>query len=632
MSQGFASNYRMHLLTLALIACFCAVGVRLVFVQVLNRDDLIKDMEKARRSISLEHARRGTILDAHGNLLATSKSEITIAIDPWMLEDYLDIYKKKPLRRSLELAEQRAARAKFAEVLGLSLAEVDEAFTPRMKAIPVEKDTRDGVADGLVKDRWVKLKEGVDEPTLDLLENIELPDPKSKTGKKKVKLQGLAYDRVYRRVYPSNGLAAQIIGYLNKEGTPVTGAENHFDLYLQGQDGWIESEKDGARRELAQFRSREVAAQDGNDVVLTIDSVVQHIIENELKTIAANFNPNFASIIVSDPKTGAILGMANYPSYDLNNYSKASPEQQRNYAVTDIVEPGSTFKIVAIGAALNDDLVTPSTVFNCGESTIQYRGRTIKLPKDDHEGHMLSVADITAQSSNRGAAQLGMLLGERRFYEYAAAFGFGQKTEFALGGEVRGILDDPKRWDGLTISRMPMGHAVAATPLQIHMAFATIANNGARLRPQIIKEIRDARGQVIRTFGPEKVQQVIKPSTAATVAQLLAGVVKEGTGKGFDIPGFEIAAKTGTTQKIIDGRYSNKHHVGSFVGFFPASRPEVVISVIVDDGRVNGGNAYGRAVAAPSFKHIAEQLIQYLDIKPVKQASLNLFAMQGVNP
>jgi cell division protein FtsI/penicillin-binding protein 2 len=456
----------------------------------------------------------------------------------------------------------------------------------------------------------------VDEPTFARIQQLNV--------------QGLTFERVYRRTYPSDGLAAHVIGYLNKEGVPVTGAEHNFDLYLKGQDGWIESEKDGARRELAQFRSREVPVQDGNDVVLTIDSVVQHIIEDELKSLGAKFNPRFATIIASDPQTGAILGMANYPSFDLNNYSKAPVEAQRNYAITDRIEPGSTFKIVALGAALNEGLVTPQTSFDCGSPTIDYKGRTIKLPKEDEPFGMLSVAEIVAHSSNRGAAQLAMLMGEQKFYDYARKFGFGQTTKFQLGSEVRGTLAPPAQWDGLTISRMPMGHSVDATPLQIHMAMSAVANGGALLRPQIIKEIRDNQGKVIRVFEPEKREQVIKPSTAAVLAQLLTGVVREGTAKGFDIPGFEVAGKTGTTQKLVDGKYVTNRHVGSFVGFFPASRPQIVLSVIVDDGKVPGGGiAYGRVVAAPSFRHIAEQLIQYLEIKPVAPASRNLLAMQG---
>jgi cell division protein FtsI/penicillin-binding protein 2 len=613
MSKGFASN-RLTLLALGVIACFMGVGVRLVFLQVVDRDELLQFVDRARRQIVVEHARRGTILDTHGNLLAMSRSELTIAVDPWMLVDYL-AEEKNEARRTRKRNEQEVRRAQFAALLGMPAADLEKIFEPKMRPVAIEKDKRDGTPDGLVKDRWVKLREGVDEPTFARIQQLNV--------------QGLTFERVYRRIYPSDGLAAHVIGYLNKEGTPVTGAEHNFDLYLKGQDGWIESEKDGARRELAQFRSREVPVQDGNDVVLTIDSVVQHIIEDELKTIGAKFNPRFATIIASDPQTGAILGMANYPSFDLNNYSKAPLEAQRNYAITDRIEPGSTFKIVAVGAALNEGLVTPQTTFDCGSPTIEYKGHTLKLAKEDEPFGMLSVAEIVSHSSNRGAAQLAMLMGEQKFYDYARKFGFGQTTKFQLGSEVRGTLAPPSQWDGLTITRMPMGHSIDATPLQIHMAMSAVANGGALLRPQIIKEIRDNQGKVIRVFEPEKREQVIRPSTAALLAQLLTGVVREGTAKGFDIPGFEIAGKTGTTQKLVDGKYVTNHHVGSFVGFFPASRPQIVLSVIVDDGKVPGGTAWGRVVAAPSFHHIAEQLIQYFEIKPVTPVSRNLLAMQG---
>lgn len=614
MSKGYASN-RLTLLAVGVLACFMAVGVRLVFLHVVDREELLGYVDKARRQIVVEQARRGAILDARGNLLATSRSEVTLAVDPWALVDYLDADKNE-IRRAKKAADERVKRAQLAGLLGVSSVEIEAAFTPRMRAKPLDADRHDGNRDGQVKDRWVKLREGLDEPTYSRIAALNI--------------RGLTAERVYRRVYPGGSLAANVIGYLNREGTSVTGVERHFDLYLKGEDGWIESEKDGTRRELAQFRSREVAARDGHDVVLTIDSVVQHIIEDELRDIAQQYNPTFATIIASDARTGRILGMGNYPSFDLNNYSKAPLEAQRNYAVTDIIEPGSTFKIVAAGAALDQGLVTPASTFDCGNPVINYRGRDLKLPKEDHPFGLLTVSEIVSHSSNRGAAQLAMLMGGDRFHEYAQRFGFGASTKFPLGGEVRGILEPPSRWDGLTITRMPMGHAIAATPLQIHMAMSAVANNGTLMRPQIIQEIRDSQGNIVRTFEPEKRGQVLKPSTAALLAQMLHGVVgPEGTAKGFDIPGFEIAAKTGTTQKIVDGRYVNNRHVGSFVGFFPASRPEIVLSVIVDDGKVAGGNAYGRAVAAPAFKHIAEQLIQYLDIKPVTPLTRNLVAMQG---
>ncbi len=615
MSKGFANN-RLTLLSLGVVACFMAVGVRLVYLQVIDRDELLRFVDKARRQIVIEHARRGTILDARGNLLATSRSEMTIAVDAWALDEFLRI-DKNPAKRARRAAEEQLKRVQLAALIGLPVAEVEKAFVPALRSIKVETDKRDGQVDGLTKDRWVKLREGVDEPTFDKIEALNI--------------RGLTAERVYRRVYPGNDLASHILGFVNKEGSAAAGVESKFDLYLKGEDGWIESEKDGARRELAQFRTREIPVKDGHDVVLTIDSVVQHMIENELRGIGAKYQPRFASIIVSDPQTGRILGMANYPSFNLNEYNKAPLDVQRNRAITDVIEPGSVFKIVAAGGALDQGLVTPLTAFDCSLTTINYRGRDRGLPKEDHDFGHLTVAEIISRSSNRGAAQLAMRMGEQNFYEYARKYGFGQLTGFQLGGEVRGMLEVPRNWDGLTITRMPMGHSVAATPLQIHMAMSTVANGGVRLRPQIIQEIRQANGTVIQTFSPEKVEQVLKPSTGALLAQLLHGVVadKDGTGYGFDLPGFEIAAKTGTTQKIVDGRYVTTHHVGSFVGFFPASRPQVVLTVIVDDAQVPGGKNYGRAVSGPAFQRIAEQLVQYLEIKPVTPATRSLLAMSG---
>lgn len=598
MSKGFASNVRMTLLAVGVLTCFVAVGARLVFLHVLDREELLKFVEKARRQIVVEHARRGAILDAKGNVLATSRSYIVLGADPEMLRE-----------------QDNAKWAELARLLGVNSLELDRTLRRGIAAAQLALAS----ADPETKEkrvRYLKLADEVDERVYDRI--MEL------------RIRGVYGSRGYKRAYPGGRLAAHVLGYINKENTPVSGAERHLDLYLKGQDGWIESEKDGHRRELAQFRTREVDPVDGHDVVLTIDSVVQNIVERELDSLASKYRPQFATIIVSDPRTGAILGMANYPSFDLNNFAKAPIDTQRNFAVTDIVEPGSTFKIVAAGAALNDGIVNAFTSFDCENPTVFINGKERRLPKEDHSMGTLTVAEIVSHSSNRGAAHLAIKLGAQRYYEYAKAFGFGEPTRYALGAEVRGILDEPKRWDGLTITRMPMGHAVAATPLQIHMAMSAVANNGALLRPQIIKEVRDTDGTVVRRFEAEKRAQVLKPSVAAELAQMLHGVVqKGGTGDGFDIEGFEIAAKTGTTQKIVDGRYVNNRHVASFVGFFPASRPEVVLTVIVDDAKVPGGLAYGRAVSAPAFKHVAEQLIQYLNIQPVRPAAHGLAALQN---
>jgi cell division protein FtsI/penicillin-binding protein 2 len=466
----------------------------------------------------------------------------------------------------------------------------------------------------------------------------------------KLGIRGVYGSRVYRRDYPHNEMAAHIIGYVDREERPVAGMEHYADFYLRGENGWLESEKDGKSRELAQFRTREVPAVDGFNVSLSIDATVQHIVEDELAKVAEQYQPQKATIIVSDPQTGFILALANYPSFDLNTFNKLTKDEQgrmRNVAVADEYEPGSVFKIVAASGALNDGLVTTRTEFDCTLEKIDYNGITRSLPREDvgdHFDHPLSVAEIIARSSNKGAAQLAMRLGDRRFYDYARAFGFGQRTGFPVGGEITGNLKAPEKWDSMTITRMPMGQSVTATALQMQQAMMVIASGGLLLKPQIIRQIRDSHGELVYTFGRIEERRVLSEQTAHTMAKLLEGVVStEGTARSAIIPGFECAGKTGTAQKLMpvtlpDGttalRYSMKDHVASFIGFFPASHPQVSIAVIVDDADAHcpGGVAKGAKVAAPVFKRIGERLIPYLDIRPTidNNEAKQAFAMGGV--
>jgi cell division protein FtsI (penicillin-binding protein 3) len=469
-------------------------------------------------------------------------------------------------------------------------------------------------ADGRREIKWVKLREDISEE-----QYAEI---------KKLGIKAVTGDRGYRRLYPNHQLAAHLIGYVNREERPATGIEAYADFYLRGQNGWSVGERDGRGRELAQFRTREVPHADGYSVVLSLDSNVQDVIEQELDYIAKKFQPIKATIIVSDPRTGFILGMANYPTFDLNAYNKVPKDElarMKNVAVADVYEPGSVFKIVAASAALEERLVTADRTFNCTLDKIDYKGRTLKLPADEHHWtHDLSVAEIISHSSNRGAAQLGMLLGEERFYRYARGFGFGQTLGFPIGDESRGIFLPPEKWNLVDITRIPMGHTIAATALQMHQAMSTIANGGVLLRPQIIQEIKDASGERVFNYTPTPIGRAVSERTARTMAALLMGVAtKEGTAPEAAIPGFDVAGKTGTTQKIIDGQYSEKHHVASFVGFFPAGAPQVAISVIVDDADAHAPNgvAYGAKVAAPSFKSIGEKLIPILDIKSANYAA-----------
>lgn len=615
MSKGFASNYRIVLLGLGVLASFGCVGARLLDLHVFERDRLMSYVERARRQIIVEPAKRGDILDDKGDRLATSRSLIVLGVDPQAL-----------------VAADQAKWPELARLIGMPVSELTRIFTTKTRIVPEQAtvseveavNAADAAETGPVGERlirWAKLSETVEESTYDQI--------------LKLGVKGVYGNRTYTRAYPHNQLAAHLIGFVNKAGEPAAGVEAFADFYLRGQDGWRESEKDGLRRELAQFRTREVDATPGYSVRLSIDSAIQHIVEQEIAEIVKNFNPSKVSVIVSDPHTGFVLALGNYPSFNLNEYNTLSKDEMgmmRNVAITDVLDPGSTFKIVAASGALNDGLVSPETRFDCSIDSIEYRGKPRRFMRDDHAfNHPLMVSEIVSHSSNVGAARLGMLLGERKLYDYARAFGFGEKTGFPFGGEVNGFLNPVEKWSGVDITRIPAGYSISATPMQIHYAMGTIASGGALMRPQIIRQVLDESGEVVYDFSGSVRRQVLSPKTAKEMAMMLQKVVsEEGTAAKAAIPHFELAGKTGTAQKLINGRYSERNHVGSFSGFFPASRPRVVMTIIVDDGKpANGRVGYGSVVAAPSFKRIAEQLIQYLDIKPVIEPTRNLLVMEG---
>ncbi|MDB6127468.1 MAG: Peptidoglycan glycosyltransferase [Verrucomicrobia bacterium] len=669
MSKGFASTYRIVLLSAAILVCFVALGARLVFLHVIDREELVRYVDKARRQIIVESARRGDIIDARGSILATSRSLIVLGVDPQSLRkedekkwsqladlvglplaelNRILLTKSRPAAPANALSSASPKASPGGLVINFSVqraaavtASVAEAKADAAAETPADDTVLDDNADekGERLVRWAKLSETIEESTYAKIQALEI--------------KGVYGQRIYRRAYPHNALAAHVVGYVNKEGEPAAGVERYADFYLHGRDGWREGERDGLRRELAQFRTRDVPASDGYSVKLSIDSNIQQMAEEELDAIAAKYSPEKATIIVSDPKTGFILAMANYPTFNLNDYNKVPKEQQgsmRNVAVTDMYEPGSVFKIVAASGALNEGLVTPATRFDCSQDKVDYLGRTRNMPGEDHHfDEPLSVAEIISHSSNRGAAQLAMKLGDQKFYDFARAFGFGQYTGFPIGGEIVGSMASPAKWDGLTITRMPMGQSVAATPLQMHMAMCVIASGGLLLRPQIISQINDASGEPVYRYDTVVKQRVVTAETARTMARLLMGVVSdrptrygpEGTAPAAAIPNYEVAGKTGTSQKYMPEVMPNgsirllpskKHHVASFVGFLPASRPAIAISVIVDDAdaRSPGGVAYGAKVAAPSFKHLAEQIIAYRNIEPVYPSSgRTLVALEG---
>jgi len=561
------SPWRLRAIGWVLGVCFVIAIGRLYYLHVIAEPQLQEISQQNRVRLETHPAKRGEITDRNGELIATHQTRFVMGIDPVAYEP-----------------SSTPKLSKLAKILDIDMSTLTQATTQTNR-------------------RWVKLKEGIDESTYDKIE--------------KLGIKGVYGYPAYDRIYPKQSMAAHVIGFINKEQAAVGGVERLMNFYLKGEDGWRETERDGRRRELGQFRSRDVPSQPGLNVELTLDMRVQAEVEDEINKIVNKFNPDAASIIVSDPKTGFILGMGNYPSFNPNQFWESPLENLRNRAISDVLEPGSTFKVVTVAAALEEGFVTPQTIFDCSEPTVEHNGRTLRLPADHDPLGKLSVRDIVAKSSNRGAAQIGVEIGEDNLYKYASAFGYGQRTGLGLQGESGGILWPVKKWDGLTITRLPMGHAIAATPLQIHCAISALANNGVLMQPQLIRRVYDNNNQTVLEFNPRERRKVVSPSTSQIVREMMVKVVgPEGTARNAYIEGYEVAGKTGTTQKIIDGRYSRHQHVASFSGFFPARNPKLAITVIVDTPR-NRGIGYGGVVCAPAFKDIASRLIQHLAIAPV---------------
>ncbi|MGK0176981.1 MAG: cell division protein FtsI (penicillin-binding protein 3) [Lentimonas sp.] len=581
MSKAFVSTARLSLVLTAIGFAFCVLIGRLFFLHVWQHEELLEHVQNNRKMVQVVEARRGDIVDSRGNLMATMHTRIDLGVDPQVVRE-----------------EDRSRLDALAELIGQPLVEIEQAFDTKTR-----KSSEHRKAVNLI--RWASLAKDLDEATYEAV--------------KQLKIKGVYGNRKYSRTYPGGQLAAHVLGFVNHEEVPVTGVERFFDYYLRGQDGWRETERDGRRRELAKFRGRQVEPFNGLNVALSIDQMIQHIVENEIANLVSEYDPESVSVIISEPSTGAVLAMANYPTYDPNeffNLGKYPVEFQRNRALTDVIEPGSTFKIVPAAAVLNEGLVDPSEVFQTGYDRVSYKGRSLRLPGDHHTYEELSMYDIVVKSSNRGAAYLGLRLGEQRLYDYAHAFGFGEKTGLDLGGEVSGTLHSVNNWDGLTITRLPMGHAVSATPMQVHSAMSVIANKGVLMEPLIARQVFDDEGNEVVTFMPKAKRRVISTEVAETVADMLVDVVgRDGTAKKAAIENYAIAGKTGTTQKIIDGRYSRQHHIASFSGFFPADKPALVITVIVNDPQLDGVG-YGGAIAAPAFRNIAEACIGYMGIRP----------------
>ena len=433
----------------------------------------------------------------------------------------------------------------------------------------------------------------------------EVPSSKAEQVAK-LGIEGIDLTPTQHRVYPRGYSASQLIGFVNDEDNGAAGLEYRLNRQLRGTDGLRRFVRDGIGDDITVRDLRPAKA--GEDVRLTIDSDIQAYTEKVLRGVGSTYKPKGATAIVTDPNSGAILALANWPQIDANHPGKAPAWALTNRATSFTYEPGSTFKAFTVAGALEDGDVTPETKFNL-PPVLNLYDRTLHN-NEDRGWATMSTADILAHSDNVGAATIGIKLGKVRFDQWTRKFGFGVPTGVDLPGEERGIVMDVDKYSGTSMLNLPIGQGQSVTPMQITAAYGAIANGGVLRTPRIV----DAFGK--QRVPQDKGRRVISPQTASELRTMLEGVLAEGgTASEVEVPGFKLAGKTGTANKIDpSGKYSESKYVASFVGFAPASKPKLLVSVVVDEP--TQGSIYGGAIAAPAFGKIAAYALQYLGIPP----------------
>jgi cell division protein FtsI (penicillin-binding protein 3) len=538
------------------------VVARLIQVQLVRHDYYTtRAVRQQERTVSLTPV-RGSIVDARGRVLAESVSAVSIYADPQLITD------RRPTAKTLAAIPG----------IGLSAREIEEKL---------QSDN------GFV---WIAR---------------QLP-MEAAAEVRKLKLPGISFIEEHRRSYPRGMVAANVIGYAGLDGEGLAGIEHSFDNYVRGHAGRVTILRDARAGTYLVGGEGPNRPVDGNNVVLTIDSVVQFIAEQALTKAVDKYHAASGSAIVLDPRDGSILAMASAPTFDPNHFGDFSSATWRNRAVQDLYEPGSTFKIVTASAGLEEGMVTPSQIIDCGNGSIEIAN--VSIHEHGHNAYgLMPFEDVIVHSSNVGTIRVGLAVGPQRFYQYIRRFGFGERTGVLLPGEAVGTVRRTEKWSMLSNASMSIGQEISVTPLQIALAMSTVANGGMRVAPRIVERVIDATGNTI--YQPQRVPpvRVISERTAAVLNEILKAVVVRGTGQPAALAEHVVAGKTGTAQKAGRGGYSPDKVVASFCGYVPADRPRLVILVVVDEPK---GAQYGGTIAAPAFKEIAEATLRYLGVPP----------------
>jgi cell division protein FtsI (penicillin-binding protein 3) len=543
-----------------LVLAFAGMGARLFTLQIMDAPRLEALAADQRERDVVFPARRGAIFDRAGEPLALSVDLNTIFVDPAHVEDV------------------EGAAAQLAKVLGQDASELAGKLT--------------GTFPG---DRFEYIARQV--------------SPKMARRVKALEIPGIYMEVEPKRYYPGRKLASHILGFVNIDGSVKAGIEGLYSKILEGKPGRMTLEQDPAGRPLPQAEFTFDPPVPGRSLFLTIDKEIQYFTEMTLAESIKTYNADGGTAIVMRPKTGEILALANAPDFDPNHYNKAPMEAQRNRALTDVYEPGSAFKFVALAAALEEGVVTPKTRYTVPDA-FQYSDRVFH-DSHPHPTEVMTVSEIIEDSSNVGTIKMTLDLGGQKLDRYVRRFGFGKPTGLDFPGESAGIVIPRDTWSGPTIATIPIGQGVAVTPLQMASAYSTIANDGVWTEPKLLHGTMGASGKV-KPSPPPGTHRVISKETARKVRRILTKVVTQGTGGEAQVPGYKIAGKTGTAQKPLPtGGYGNSY-IGSFVGFAPSDDPEIVVIVALDEPRP----IWGGATAAPTFRIITEYALRRLGVSP----------------
>ena len=550
---------RLGLIAIGLSVCGLVLVGRLVHLQIVQHDRLTAQSDKQYlRTVEISSG-RGNIYDRNRNQLATNIQVESVYADP------------------KSIVEKTATARQLARALGLNSKTI-------LKKL---KSNRNFV--------WIKRK-----CELNAVEKL-----------KQLDLVGVGFIAETKRYYPKRKLAASTLGFVGLDNQGLAGIEHYHQAVLKGSPQRSVLEKDARGRFLWTTAYAQELNRGKRDVVLALDEVIQYIAERELSKQVKEYQAKSGLAIVMDPFTGAVYALASAPEFNPNNYSAYSQNLWRNDAVASAYEPGSIFKPIVAAATLEEGLAGPDDIFFCENGSFNI-GKAHIGEASNHQFGWLTLRNIIAKSSNIGAIKIAQSLGSQRFYQYMLKFGFGRKLGIDLPGEASGTLRHINDWSGLSLASMSFGHEISVTPMQMVSAMAAIANGGVLVKPRVTQAILN-NGVLEKTFKPEGIETVLSENTSRQMINILKSVVKTGTGAKAAVPGFEVAGKTGTAQKIDPAtrRYSKTKYLASFIGFVPADAPRLVILVMIDEPEKS---YWGGEVAAPVFQKIARKTLRYLHI------------------